>query len=72
METVEIEGNVYEVTGHADDGLPIIQGTAVGVHEVDENGKPIYDKDGYPKISVKINVLAAPSKVVPPEVKVGE
>jgi hypothetical protein len=49
METIEIEGKYYEVTGHAEDGLPIIKGEAVTTQDG-------FDEDGNPKISVNINV----------------
>lgn len=48
-ETIEIDGNQYEVTGHAADGLPIIRGIATTTHDG-------YDEDGHPKISVNIQV----------------
>lgn len=61
METIDIEGKAYEVTGHADDGLPIIRGMATSTQDG-------FDKDGNPKISVNINVPpitigATPGKV---------
>lgn len=49
METIEIDSKKYEVTGHADDGLPIIKGVATST----QCG---FDKDGNPKISVNVNV----------------
>jgi len=51
METIEIDGKKYEVTGHADDGLPIIRGIATSTQDG-------FDEDGNPKISVKVNVPA--------------
>jgi hypothetical protein len=49
METIEIEGKEYEVSGHAEDGLPIIRGIATSTQDgVDEEGNPI--------ISTTINV----------------
>lgn len=69
MEYLEVDGKKYEVTGTADDGLPIIQATAITTHHTDEDGNQVYDEDGNPKISVGINVLAAPSKVIQPEVQ---
>lgn len=55
-DTVEIDGKQYEVVGKADDGLPIIRGTATTVEHKDEDGSQIYDEDGNPKVSVSINV----------------
>lgn len=49
METIEIDGKQYEVTGHADDGLPIIRGVATSTQDG-------FDEDGNPKISVNVNV----------------
>lgn len=49
METVEIDGKQYEVTGTADDGLPIIRGVATSTQDG-------FDEDGNPKISVNVNV----------------
>lgn len=67
MEYLEVNGQKYEIMGYAEDGLPIVQGTATSVHEVDEQGNPIYDEEGYPKISVAVNVLASPSKIEQPK-----
>lgn len=43
METMEIDGNVYEVVGHdAIDGLPILKAVVTTTHEgFDEHGNPI-------------------------------
>lgn len=49
METIEIQGLEYEVTGYADDGLPIIRGVATSTQDG-------FDEDGNPKVSVNINV----------------
>lgn len=56
METVEIEGQQYEVTGYAADGLPIIQGHATTVEHTDDDGNQIFDEDGNPKVSVHVSV----------------
>lgn len=61
MDTIEIEGKSYAVSGYADDGLPIIKATAESVQDG-------FDEHGNPKISVKINVPsvtvgATPGKV---------
>lgn len=64
-ETIDIEGKTYEVTGHAEDGLPIIKAQATSVHHTDEAGNPMYDKEGNPKISVNITVPSAPLVAVP-------
>ncbi len=53
METMTIDGKEYEVTGHADDGLPIIRGIATSTQDG-------FDEDGNPKISVNITVPSAP------------
>lgn len=50
METVEIEGQEYEVIGHDEtDGLPIIRGIATSTQDG-------FDEDGNPKISVNVEV----------------
>lgn len=49
METIEIEGKNYEVTGLAEDGLPIIRGVATSTQDG-------FDEEGNPKISVNVNV----------------
>lgn len=49
METIDIDGKKYEVTGHAADGLPIIKGIATSTQDG-------FDEDGNPKISVNIAV----------------
>lgn len=61
METVEIDGKKYEVTGTAEDGLPIIRGIATSTQDG-------FDKDGNPKISVSVQVPAIIIGVTPGEV----
>lgn len=62
MDKVNIDGKDYEVTGYADDGLPIIRGIATTTQDgVDEQGNP--------KISVNINVPPITIGVQPGEVK---
>lgn len=62
METIDIEGKTYEVTGHAEDGLPIIKATATS----SQDG---FDEDGNPKISVQINVPPITIGLTPGEVQ---
>lgn len=52
MDYLEYNGQKYEITGYAKDGLPIIRGHAETVNEG-------FDEDGNPKISVNITVPAA-------------
>lgn len=41
MDTITINGNVYQVSGYAEDGLPIIKAHAERIEQgVDENGNP--------------------------------
>lgn len=61
METLEIDGQEYEVIGHKD-GLPTIRGVATSTQDG-------YDEEGNPKISVNITVPAANLLAVPGEVK---
>lgn len=61
-ETIEIEGNEYEVTGYADDGLPIIRGIATSTQDG-------FDEDGNPKISVNVQVPSTLIGLTPGEVK---
>ncbi len=61
-ETIEIEGKQYEVTGYADDGLPVIRGIATSTQDG-------FDEDGNPKINVTINVPSAPLGITPGETK---
>lgn len=56
MDTVEIDGKQYEVTGHDHMGIPVIKGQATTVQHKDENGNQIFDEDGNPKISVHVSV----------------
>lgn len=51
METIEIDGKQYEVTGYAEDGLPIIKGIATSTQDG-------LDSEGNPKMNVNINVPA--------------
>ena len=53
MNILEIEGKKYEVTGIAEDGIPIIKGE---VTSVTQDG---VDEQGNPTISTIINVPAA-------------
>jgi hypothetical protein len=57
-EYLEVNGQKYEVTGHADDGLPIIRGIATSTQDG-------FDDEGNPKISVNITVPSAPLVTVP-------
>lgn len=59
-ETIDIHGRTYEVSGYADDGLPIIQATAVSTQDG-------FDNEGNPKISVNITVPSATIGVTPGE-----
>ena len=49
MEYIEVQGRKYEVSGYAEDGLPIIRATATSTQDG-------YDEDGNPKISTVITV----------------
>ena len=62
MDTIDIDGKTYQVSGYAEDGLPIIKATAVSTQDG-------FDEDGNPKISVHINVPAAMIGVMPGEVE---
>jgi len=62
MEHVEIEGKQYEVTGYANDGLPIIRAEVTTT----EDG---VDEEGNPKRSVIVHVPSATIGVIPGEVK---
>jgi len=62
MDTIEIGDKQYEVTGTADDGLPIIRGIATTTQDG-------FDEDGNPKISVNINVPPITIGATPGEVK---
>jgi len=62
MEKIEIDGQEYEVTGHAEDGLPIIRGIATSTQDG-------FDEDGNPKISVNIKVPAVTIGATPGKVQ---
>ena len=62
METIEVNGDKYEVSGYAEDGLPIIKAHAESIQDG-------FDEDGNPKISVKINVPVADLLGTPGEIK---
>lgn len=59
METIEIEGQTFEVTGRDANGVPTIRGIATTIHHKDEAGNQLYDAEGNPKISVHVQVPAA-------------
>lgn len=61
MEYLEIDGKKYEITGYADDGLPVIRGIATTT----EDG---VDDDGNPRRSVNIQVPAILIGLTPGEV----
>lgn len=61
METIEIDGQKFEVTGHADDGLPIIKGIATSTQDG-------FDADGNPKISVNVQVPSVKLGLTPGKV----
>lgn len=67
METVEIEGQQFEVKEHAADGLPVIKGHPTTVYHKDENGEQIYDENGFPKISVHISVSPVSQEPITPK-----
>ena len=62
MKTTTINGNKYEISGYAEDGLPILKATAVSTQDG-------FDKDGNPKISVLINVPPINIGVTPGKVE---
>ena len=62
MEYLEVDGKKYEITGYADDGLPIIRGIATSTQDG-------VDEDGNPKISTNIIVPTADLLGTPGEVK---
>lgn len=62
MEYLELDGKQYEVTGHADDGLPIIRGFATTT----EDG---VDEDGNAKLSVNVEVPSIVIGLTPGEVE---
>lgn len=55
MKTIDIDNKQYEVTGYAEDGLPIIKGIATSTQDG-------FDEAGNPKISVNVAV---------PSIKIG-
>lgn len=68
METVEIEGKHYPISGRDHNGTPIIKGHATRHHHKDAEGNQIFDADGNPKISVHISVSPVETPVEPGEV----
>lgn len=52
METLDFNGEQYEIIGTAEDGLPIIRGIATSTQDG-------FDNDGNPKVSVNVVVPAA-------------
>ena len=62
MDSIEINGNRYAISGYAEDGLPIIKATA----ETFDEG---FDADGNPKRSVKITVPPIMLGATPGEVQ---
>ena len=62
METLEIQGKRYKVSGYAKDGLPIIKATATSIQDG-------FDEQGNPKIRVQINVPSVMIGVTPGEVQ---
>lgn len=61
MQTIKIGDKQYEVTGHADDGLPIIKGVATSTQDG-------FDEDGNPRVSVNIVVPSTLIGLTPGEV----
>lgn len=61
-DTLDVDGKSYEITGYADDGLPVIRGIATSTQDG-------FDEDGNPKISVNIKVPSAPLGITPGEIK---
>lgn len=62
METIDIEGKTYGVSGYADDGLPIIKATATSTQDG-------FDEDGNPKVSVQISVPPITIGATPGEIQ---
>lgn len=60
MDTIEIDGNKYEIIGYGENGLPTIRGVA-------ESTQDGFDEDGNPKISVNVTVPAASLFATPGE-----
>lgn len=61
MDIIEINGNEYEVTGRASDGLPIIRGYTTSTQDG-------FDVAGNPKVSVNINVPPIQVGVIPGDI----
>ena len=61
METLDVNGTLYEISGYAEDGLPIIKAEAITIDE----GQ---DEDGNPKQSVIVNVPSADLLGTPGEI----
>ena len=59
METIDINGQTFEVTKRDENGTPTIRGIATTTHHKDEQGNQIYDEEGNPMISVNIQAPAA-------------
>lgn len=62
METLEVDGNKYEVIGYHEDGLPVVRGIATSTQDG-------FDSEGNPKISVNITVPSMTIGITPGEVK---
>lgn len=62
MKNLEIDGKEYEVTGVAEDGLPIIRGIATSTQDG-------FDGDGNPKVSVSVNVPSITIGLTPGKVE---
>lgn len=68
MQTVEIDGKLYEIKEHDANGVPTIKGHATTIHHKDEDGNQIYDENGHPKISVHISASPVQEPVTPGQV----
>jgi hypothetical protein len=62
METLDVDGKSYAVSGYAEDGLPIIKAVAISTQDG-------YDEEGNPKINVEIKVPSVTIGVQPGEIK---
>jgi hypothetical protein len=60
MDTIEIDGQEFEVIGYGEDGLPTIKGEATSTQDG-------FDDEGNPKISVNVIVPAASLLATPGE-----
>ena len=69
MDTVKIEGKEYEIKSRDHNGTPIIQGYATSIHHTDKDGKPVFDKDGNPKVSVHISASPIQEIITPGKVE---